>query len=166
MTNTELKNKIADSVNSEWYWHVNEIFNFTHIDSVLPFQGVSTIYEYVNQQINGWSQFEDLPNELMNSKKYFENIKQQIIHFFNNYYNQQENNLNAYWNNVKKHIANTQNYPFPYDSPYVEFLVRIHKENPKYFLGAFNYITGNNFNINNKQNFFGALLVYEYLFKE
>lgn len=166
MTNAELKKKIAESPSSEWYKNVSETFNFDYINTILSFKGISAVYEYVNQQINGWSQHENLPNELENSKSYFQNVKSQIVRFFDNYYNREEGNLDNYWNEVRRHINNTQSLPLPYSSPQAEFLLKIYNENPKYFLGAFSCIAANNISTNNKQNFFGSLLAYEFILKD
>ena len=63
-------------------------------------------------------------------------------------------------------FANDNNFPLPYNIPESEFLIRVHKENPRYFKGAYIFLIGNNFNINDKDSFFGALLAYEFSQKD
>ena len=84
MTNKELNQKIAKAADLEWHKKVEETFNFSYVGIVQTITGVSAIYEYVNQQIRGWEKFEEpLPDQLIESKNYFINIKTQIVQFVN-----------------------------------------------------------------------------------
>jgi len=74
MTNAELKKKISEAKEQEWLRSVSVIFAFP-LSQNISFIGLSAIYEYINQQIDGWSKFENLPDELRRSKTFFENIK-------------------------------------------------------------------------------------------
>lgn len=167
MTNTEFKKKIAETSDPEWFKNISVTLNFSYVNVNQQLTGLTAIYEYVNQQIEGWNKVEiKLPRELENSKTYFNQLKTSIIQFVNSYYNQASRNLTSYWSNVHNTISNTNSFPLPYNSPETEFLLRIHKESPRYFQGAFTFLIGNNFNINNKDSFFGALLAYEFSQKD
>jgi hypothetical protein len=77
-----------------------------------------------------------------------------------------DRNLSSYWSNVQNLVSITNSFPLPHNSPEAEFLLRIHKESPRYFQGAFTFLIGNNFAIHNKDSFFGALLAYEFSQKD
>lgn len=167
MTNTEFKKKIAETTDPEWFKNISVAFNFNYVNVNQQITGLTAIYEYVNQQIEGWNKVDvTLPRELENSKTYFNQLKNSIIQFVNNYSNQTGNNLTSYWRNIRNGFSNTNSFPLPYNIPESEFLIRIHKENPRYFQGAYIFLIGNNFNINNKDSFFGALLAYEFSQKD
>lgn len=167
MTNTEFKKKIAEATDPDWFKNISVTFNFNYNKVNQTIIGLTAIYEYINQQIEGWNKVETtLPNDLEISKTYFNQLKNHIIQFVNNYHNKPSNNLSNYWRNVQDFLQKkNNNYPLPYNVPEVDFLVRVHKENPSYFQGAYNFLIGNNFNINNKDSFFGALLAYEFIQK-
>lgn len=168
MTNTEFKKKISEAADITWFRDISETFNFDYADFVQSLTGVSAIYEFVNQQIDGWSKYEGkIPNELQKSKIYFNEIKQQIIQFVNSHINTKGSNLNSYWQSVKNNIASTNQKPLPYNSPHAEFLIKVHNETPQYFLGAYYLLLGtNNYNANNREQLFGAILAYEYKLKD
>lgn len=168
MTNSELKHKITEASDIEWFKTIQCTFNFQYVNFSPTFTGVSAIYEFINQQISGWEKIEgNLPNEIKQSLNYFKEIKIQIISFINSQINQSSSNLNSYWNNVTNKISSTQGRPLPYHLPQTEFLIKISKESPIYFAGAYNFILNlNNSNINTRDNLYGAILAYEFTFKD
>lgn len=168
MTNSELKQKITESSEIDWFKNVKTTFNFNYVSFSSTFIGVSAVYEFINQQITGWEKVEGkLPNEIAQSKVYFNNIKSQIIQFVNSYIKQSSNSLNSYWGNVISQIERTHERPLPYNLPQTEFLIKIYRESPNNFQGAYNFLLNtNNVNLNNRDNLFGAILAYEYTFKD
>ena len=98
MTNAELKKKISEAPEQEWFKTISVTFSFP-ITQQLSFTGLSTIYEFVSHQVKGWDTFDSLPNELNQSKTFFTNIEDAVINFVNNYSQQRVDNLNAYWQN-------------------------------------------------------------------
>jgi ABC-type multidrug transport system fused ATPase/permease subunit len=167
MTNKELNQKITKAADIEWHKSVEETFNFSHIGIVQNFKGVSAIYEYVNQQIRGWEKFEEpFPDGLIESKNYFERIKTHIIQFVNNYSESQSDNLQNYWTATKNQINAIQRKPIPYNTPQAEFLIKLYKETPNYFLGAFNFIVGVDYSVNTRELLYGAILAYEFTLKD
>ena len=167
MTNSEFKKKILEAQDIEWFKNISVNFNFGYVNYYETKIGLSTIYEFVNQQIVGWSKYENLPNELNQSLSYFNAVKNRIIEFVNSYISQSSNNLDSYFRNTKNTIENVNQKPLPYHIPQVEFLIKVSKETPNYFPGAYNFILEtNNYNVNNRENFYGALLAYEYTLKD
>lgn len=168
MTNSELKQKITESSEIDWFKNVKTTINFNYVNFSSTFLGVSAVYEYINQQIAGWEKIEGkLPNEIAQSKVYFNNIKSQIIQFVNSYNKQSSNNLNSYWSNVVSYIERIHEKPLPYNLPQTEFLIKVYRELPNNFQGAYNYLLNtNNINLNSRDNLFGAILAYEYTFKD
>lgn len=167
MTNSELKNKIAESNNSEWFNKLSVNFNFQHIPYSRSFTGLSSIYEFVNQQLSGWMKFGDsLPSELQNSRAYFDTIKNLIIKFFSNP-SSDIPSLNSAWSKVRQQIDRYQNERFfPYEIPETDFLLSVFRNNPNAYQGAYRFITGQFDNLfNNKQFAIGALLTYEFIIK-
>jgi len=173
MTTAELKNKIATAANPERFNAVQSTFNYSHIGQSLPLTGASAIYEYVNQQLTGWKEFERLPNELIQCKSYFSNIKNEIIKVVNTHIQTTNANkeLTTIWQNSINIYVNPVSHrppiiPLPYDIPQVEFLLRIYFEMPNYFQGAYNYLLGITADTNNKNILYGAILAYEYTLKD
>jgi hypothetical protein len=167
MTKAELNKKIAESVNYEWFETPQEIFNFHYVNIVMTFTGVSAIYEYVNQQVNGWEGIEqDLPNEFIQSKQYFKTIQSLIIQFVQSYSDSDINQLNGQWSTVKNAIAQTNPKPITYDSSITSYLIDLYSNSRDYFQGAYNFIFGISYSINDKNLFFGAVLAYEFALKD
>lgn len=169
MTNSELKTKLAEAKNVDWNNTVQETFNFPYCDFVQALTGVSAIYEYVNQQINGWEKMkESIPSELSYSLTYFNEIKRRIIDFVLNHLNEDAiPYLNNYWSEVKNQITNTYQKPLPFNLPQTEFLIKVYRETPNYFKGAYNcLIDATNYNANSKEHLFGAILAYEFALKD
>jgi hypothetical protein len=163
MTNIEFKKKIAEATDPEWFKNISATFNFSYVNVNQQITGLTAIYEYVNQQIEGWSKVDvNFPSELENSKIYFNKLKESILQFVKIHSTETSNNFAIYWKKSQDYISNTNNFPLPYNIPESEFLIRVYKENPRYFNGAYVFLFGNNFNINNKDSFFGALLAYEF----
>jgi hypothetical protein len=162
MTNAELKKKISEVPEQEWFKTVS--WNFVGVSIT----GLSAIYEYVNQQIDGWERYEKLPNEFVAIKAYFTNIRNSITSFVANisYY---QRNLQQYWQNkVLNQQANRENVRIvAYNSPEVIFLLKIYQDTPNYFQGAYNFLfQTNQYQINNPNFFYGAILAYEFILKD
>lgn len=167
MTTSEIRKIIADSEYSAWFNSVNVHIQYPHLDFDQTLTGFSTLYKFLEQQINGWDKFgEDIPNELKESKKQFSTFRTRLVKFLNTYNNSNynESQLNSYWNSEKTQIQNNKTL-FVYDSPYTEFLIKIHRELPKYYAGAYNFVMGN-YTISNKDSMIGHLLAYEFELKD
>jgi hypothetical protein len=169
MTTTELKKKIAQSESKDWFKEKSQNFNFSYINFNSDIMGVSSIYEFANQQINGWQSLEkNLPEELQNSLNYFTQIRNSISAFVVNYATQSSNDLNNYWHPITAAINNVRQHPLTYNCPESEFLVTVHKNYPGSILGAFNFITSQlNSSITQDKNYYiGTQLAYEFVMKD
>lgn len=163
MTNSEFKKKILEVNDVEWFKNVEETFSFPYINVSIEQKGITAIYLFLNQQINGWEKIETLPAEFQNSKNYFLNLKQQILNFVNAYSQSEQSTLEANWRGIKNRINLVSDFPFVYNCPETEFLLKIFSETPQYFLSAFDFtINGNSLNSNNRDNLIGYILAYEF----
>ncbi|MDR1760500.1 MAG: hypothetical protein LBR60_08255 [Fibrobacter sp.] len=168
MTNAELKKKISEAPEQEWFKTISVSFSFP-LTQQLSFTGLTAIYEFINQQIDGWSEYNNLPNELNQSKIYFTNIKNSIIPFVNAYSQHNVNVLKSCWQSrVAIHFnINPNQRPLPYNIPQIDFLMKIHQDTPSYFQGAYHFmLKTNSYNINNPDFLYGAILVYEFTLKD
>ena len=167
MTNRELKTKISKLEEPDWFNTIEENFNFHYSNYNNKFIGVSSIYEFVLQQINGWEKLDILPNELQQSLYYFQEIRNEIINFIENY-STDISNRQYYWSQyVSSRINSTGQYPLLFNTPEVDFLLKVNKETPQYFPGSFHTLIHKNIsNYSDLNSFFGALLVYEFSMKD
>jgi|GEM_PF-338342 len=182
MTNAELKKKIAEAPEQEWFKNISATFNFALTQSQ-SFSGLSAIYEFVNQQVEGWAKLGQgqLPPELRQSIIYFTAVKNAISTFTNNYFQQNTNSLNNFWQNQVansiNNIAQPAVYGRPqqkivnqpillYNIPQVDFLVKVYENTPNYFQGAYSFMLGTNYNINSRELLYGAILAYEFTLKD
>lgn len=169
MTTTELKKKISESENKSWFIEKTQSFDFPYINFHSQIKGVSAIYEFTIQQINGWESLEaNLPPELLNSKNYFIAVKESIIQFVENYYSRTPDYLENYWNNVITKINNLRQYPLIYNCPESEFLITVNKNVPNSLTGAFYFITSqiNSTIVQDKNYYIGTQLAYEFTMKD
>ena len=165
MTNEELKKKISEAKEQEWYKTVPVIFPFPKGHQSVT--GLSAAYEFINQQIDGWGEYENLPDEFNQCKTYFENIKNVIVSFVNAYSQDQENSLRQRWQNiVAKYIDNRNLTPLPYNIPEIDFLIKVYQDTPNYFQGAYHSLLSNNFSLSNLDLLYGAILAYEFKLKD
>jgi len=169
MTNTELKKIISENSQQEWFKNIRVTFTFP-LNIQITFIGVSAIYEYVNQQINGWGKYENLPTQLTQCKTYFVNIKNAIDSFITNYSQNDANVLEHYWHSqvVARIGINANQNPLPYNIPQVEFLLKVYNDTPNYFSGAYNFLFKiiDNYSITNPDFLSGAILAYEFTLKD
>ena len=190
MTTTDAKTKIAEATEQEWFKTIVANFNFA-VDEQISITGVSAIYEFINQQVEGWNKITNLPAELQQNITYFTTIRDAIANFINSYFQQNVNNLNSFWQNqivnpinnlqpqnpnVRQVNVNMRRQPIvnqpilPYNISQVDFLIMVYQETPKYFQGAFHFLLRinqtNQTNIAQPDFFYGAILAYEFLLKD
>lgn len=161
MTLNELKQKIAESPNKEWYQKYELTLNYTHVNYKVSLKGVSAIYEFALKQIEGFTKYPSLPEELNRNKRRFSSVRESLLTLITN------NNIYANnWDDNLRDIKNNSPFVFLYDFPETEFLIKVHLEKPQSFKGAYEYFTGQINNANNKENFIGYLLAYEFTSKD
>ncbi len=168
MTITELKNKILESAEPNWFNTVKETFSFDYINLEVDLEGLTAIYQFLNQQIHGWEEIGTTgPQLLSNSLSYFTNIRNQIDIFLNTQSHQPYNSLVNQWSIIRNIINSRNNCPLTYDCPETEFFLKIQTIYPKSFEGAFAFITRSiYYNISDPDTLIGVILAYEFRTKE
>jgi hypothetical protein len=164
MFTTEVRNSIAESPSAEWFNSIEITINYTHIKFSEEIKSFGSIHRFFSRQKKGWDKIENLPPVLQTSKNHFDNMVVQIETFLTNYKDHPENTIVQQWNSQLHPQLVNQNNILTFDSPYTLFLIEVQKNRPESIGGAFQFITSNNGQIdtNNKQNFIGNVLAYEF----
>ena len=162
MTLKELKNKIAESSNHEWYLNYSIALNYPHHNFNSSLKGVPAIYEFVLKQIEGFQKYTDLPSQFEAIKNRFIQIKDNIVHLLTN------NITGDYdWNNSLQQLTNNSPAIFLFDAPETIFLLKTHYETPAYYKGAYELMAnGRLSHIPNKDHLIGYMLAAEFLIKD
>lgn len=165
MTLTEIRRRILESIDPKWFNSVEENISFPYTNLILNLKGLTSIYDFALKQVAGWQKLgSELPNELIHSKTYFENIINAIEVFVSNYSNQGNSDLDFHWIKVRQVIQNVTRFPFKYNCPETDFLLKVFHDYPNSFSSAFNFITRpNNLNIQSRDSLIGAILAYEFV---
>lgn len=160
MTLNELKEAIANSPNKEWYQNYKLEIKYKNINFKTTIQGIVNIYQFVTDQADGFSKIEGLPDELNTIKQRFINAKNIILGLF------RQNSINrTQWDNSLGDISGHKP-TFLIGTPETDFLLKVHKERPGLYAGAFEYLNGATSRVNNKQYFDGYVLAFEFMSKD
>ncbi len=165
MTTTEIRKIIAKSEESKWFNSVEVKIEYPHIEFSQTLKGFSSIHKFLTQQNNGWEKYESIPNVFNSSKQHFINLKNRLDNFINTHQSETKGNLENYWRTEIGQLQSNGNF-FTYDSAYTEFLIDIDTRLPKSITGAYNYIVKTNTNLNDRNNFIGSTLAYEFDLKD
>ncbi|WP_299106732.1 DUF6161 domain-containing protein [uncultured Tenacibaculum sp.] len=165
MTTTEIRKKIAESPEKDWFNSVEITIRYPHIEFEESFKGLSSIHRFLSKQENGWKEYSSIPNVLNSSKQHFTNLKIRIENFVNLYYSHNEVQLNNIWRTEQSQLQSNNNY-FTFDSVYTKFLIDLSERLPNSANGAFNYLIRKNNNLNDINTFIGSLLAYEFELKD
>ncbi|MCW2121198.1 hypothetical protein [Flavobacterium sp. 7A] len=168
MKTTEFKKLIIQTENVEWFNSIEINLNFLIININQKFTGLASLHRFVEEQNFGWGKIEKIPQELLASQHFFDFIRQQIEVFINTYSNIPESTiLDSYFRNPISEINARNVNIFTFDSLETDFLLKVKNTNPLSFLGAFTYLCGDlNQNMNQKDNFNGYLIAYEFKSKD
>lgn len=168
MTKTEFKKLIANSTNPAWFKDKKINLNSAKVNQFnMSFNDVSSLYDFVFNEVKKWNEFKgQIPNELIESKAYFERIKKVLENFVVSFSDKEISNYDSNWNTVSRNFS--VGIPiFNFDSIETTFLLDLYNKNKEYYLGAYYFITGSiNEIFRNKNNFIGASLANEFLGKE
>lgn len=166
MTLKEIREKIAKASNSEWLNSRKATFDYQRINRITTLEGLSSIYEYVTQQITGLSDLGNvLPGALNTSKQVFTTLEKNVKALVDSSVADANYNGQNYWNrHIQPHIDRSKNDILPFDSPEVSFLLKLYKEDPEVYEGAYQFLTGS-FRANNKKSFIGTILAFEFMEK-
>ncbi|PKB42197.1 hypothetical protein AX016_0359 [Cellulophaga sp. RHA19] len=161
MTIKDLRIEINQSEHKDFFKSCTVHINYPHIDFTIDLKGIDAIYGFVLRQNKGWNSTE-LPSYLNNSKEHFKKLKSQLLDLVNGgHYN-----IESKWQQIKaliqKQETNNRTKVFTSDSSITKFLEELHKENPNYVKGAYNFIIGQNETINTNDLLTGLIRAYEY----
>ncbi len=160
MTLEEFKNKVAESPNVDKLNGRIVNLNYQHIYYNNSLTGITAIYEFLAQQIEGFKSAaatKRLPSELASVLDTFERCKTAIIRIVSNATSESE------WvTTVKDPLEKDRPVKFLYDSPQTIFLINLHNEQPDFYAGAYEFITSNNLQNIQKKMLIGYLLAYEF----
>jgi len=168
METKKFKKRITETTSFNWFNSVEFNITFPPLNFTQNFKGLASFHKFLEEQILGWDEFEILPNEFTNSKNFFTSTKQEIENFVESYSTiEDESSLDSYLRTWVADINRRNTDIFTYDSPEIDFLLKIYQYNQTSFLGAFTYFIGDlHQNINNKKIFEGYLAAYEFKSKE
>lgn len=161
MTLKELNEFVAASPNKEWLQNYEMVIGNKSIKHLGTIKSIVAIYEFVTNQAEGFSKYEQLPNELNQLKVKFIGTKGNILNLLTN--NNFQNNV---WNDNLAWITGNRHYIFLHDSPETEFLIKVQNEHPDYYPGAYQYLTGTITNNPSRDLLAGYFMAYEFYSKD
>lgn len=161
MTIKDLRKEINQSEHVDFFKSCTVHINYPHLDYTTDLKGIDAIYGFILRQNKGWNNTE-LPSYLNNSKEHFKRLKSQILDLVNGgHYN-----VESKWQQIKAQIqnpeTNNRTKVFTPDSSITNFLEELHKENPNFVRGAYNFLTGQNETINSNDILTGLIRAYEF----
>lgn len=160
MTTSELKSKIAESKNKGWYQSLAFNLNLPHVGYKISLTGMVAAYDFALKQCKRFTEFENLPEELLDSKRKFQNFKLTIIQIIN------DDKENEYkWRDAVSKLNDPHSKVFPSDIPETDFLVNLHLNNKQYYKPAYDFIISKTSYIT-KDQFTAYVLAYEFLNRE
>lgn len=162
MTIEEIRTKVAESSIMNWYNERSVSMKFVHSNSRESISGITVIYEFLCNQIEGFSSIKDqLPEEIKTSQLIYENVRKAIAEMVGKGVNGNE------WMNIQTILERDQPFKFIFDSAITRFLIKIFNSQPDYYPGAFDFITSPSLqNVHDKNRFAGYLFACEFLSKD
>jgi len=161
MTLSELKKKVAESTNKEWFQNRQLDIDYPHIQYRISLTGIVSIFDFVSKQVQGFDKYESLPKELQTIRTRFNNIKNKITDLVTN------DTKNDYeWNNHINQLTGNSSIIFPSDAPETEFLLKLSKDFSEYYRGAYEFLSGTTPSPTAKNNLMGYLMAYEFVMKD
>jgi len=161
MTLNEVKKKVAESNNLEWFKGRRLNINYTHINYKISLDGIVAIYDFVLRQVKGFDAFNSLPDDLKSVRNRFNQVKNKIIEYVSN------DTKNDYdWNNTINQVSANNIIIFPSDAPETEFLVKLSQNDSEYYVGAYEFLSGSTSYPTQKNKLIGYLMAYEFVTKD
>lgn len=165
MNLSEFKTTILNSPQSGTFNSLRINLTLPHLNYRGEFIGISSFYEFIILQLEGWASIGDgIPDIFKSSRNFFADQRKNIIDYVNRYISGEPDSIKNALYNIQARINENLRSVFLYNHPKVEFLIRIHSVNKEYFRGAFDYLIVID---NSEKNLFtGKLLAYEFDFKD
>ncbi|PHN00596.1 DUF6161 domain-containing protein [Flavilitoribacter nigricans] len=164
MNTKDFIKQIADAKGTEWFNNIEVIITYSVSNFSRTFKGLSSVHRFLSQQFEGWQKVDSIPRELYGIKVHFGNVKQELERFLNEFSHVDPKSLGSAWR-LRKPNFGDNDYIFTYDSPEAEFLIDLHRSRPKCVSGAYHFMIGA-YEVNNHDDFIGAMLAYEFRFKD
>lgn len=168
MTKTEFRKLIASSSNPSWFKEKKTQLSSNNTNEFkMSFNDISVLYDFLFDEVKKWNEFKgEIPDELKESKFYFERIKKELEKYVTNYSKTEPNNYESNWNSVAR-ILTINTHIFKFDSIEVSLLLELYNKDKGFYLGAYYFITNRiNEIFRNKNYFIGASLANEFIGKE
>ncbi len=173
MTLDEVRKKILEAHDPEWFQNITVQFKITLENFNEELKGFGVIYEFVDRNANGWeeaeSQGKNVSNIFGQSIQFFRNLKIELISFLNDNLESTENELNNQWTgrSLKSRLNNnTAKTITSYNSPLTEFLLSLRIESQDAYNAAIAYLSGqvsNNLTLTKNNQFLkGTLLAHSF----
>jgi hypothetical protein len=164
MTTSELKTLIASSPEPDRYNSIKVVFEFKYINYRNEINGLSAIQEFVRQQIEGFTTIGEkkLPTVARNSINYFSQVLKAVEQFSISNEKFDQNNYSYAERALQSSLGiNGNYYPFLFNCPETEFLIKIQDKFPSSYEGAYHYFIGNYF-YQSKDGFIGYMLAHNF----
>lgn len=171
MTNSEFRNRVANSKNTERCENLKITFHYATQPNNERKIGLTTIYEYVKKERNSWNRINDgLPNILKTSFNHFDSLLSKIESFASKHLDRDERTFKSHWSQIVTESNNKKDLYSAYFAE-TEFLIKLHKKYPNAVSGAHSlFMSRGNKKINlsnsSRDNFIGYLLAYEFEFQD
>lgn len=164
MNPLEFKSKILESRNLNWLNTVKITFKLNHLSYSSEFTGIATFYEFLFNQKKGWMEIgNEIPIEFKNSREFFINQSNKVKSFLDNYsHSDVEYQIRNSWNSLISEMNSAGIKAFLYDNPETVFLLNVHKNKPKSFQGAYEYILTVKNENSEIHSLIGKILAYEF----
>jgi hypothetical protein len=159
MTTEELRNIIVENGYADWAVAKSVTVNYPLIGFSTELKGLTSVYEFLSQQVEGFNKYGTIPRELKTIGQEYQRLKQEIELYIN-----RKDFSDHWWNSIiRNQINNAQPPKLLHDSAETEFLINVQASTPEYFQAAYEYITQPSLsNISNKTYMTGYLMAYEF----
>jgi hypothetical protein len=167
MTKTEFKKLIASSSDPNWFKEKRTQLNSNYNEFKMSFSSIIALYDFLFDEVKKWNEYKgEIPNELKESKFYFERIKKELENFVNTYSKTEAIKYELNWQPVAR-ILVVNTAVFKFDSSEVSILLDLYNKNREYYLGAYYFITNRISEVFRvKNHFIGACLANDFIGKE
>lgn len=172
MTTVEFRKEISESSYPDAFNSLKWDVNIPHLSFTNKIEGLTAIYELINQQDEGWNHLGvQIPQQFNASREFFRQNKSQILQFVKDYKNMPVNEIVNQWANLRSQnflkLNESRFGLFLYNAPETVFLLGVYSTFPNAFQGAYKFIIGSlDQQINDKDLLIGILLAYEFTLQD
>jgi len=164
--------------NSPFVKEINELtstISYPYLNMQFELKGLYNIYKYFYGQFVGWENLKKTTSTHIfdQSHQYYKSVLIALQQFIKQELNNGVTSTNTiatlFNKNVRNLIINKHNirnqrnsYPFPFDSPEVDFLIELQSKQPDLVDAAYGYLIGVNQSINTTSALVGTIMAYEF----